>query len=981
MLHSVAAAVPVRVFSELPTHTRVARECEARMARKNLFLMASLIVMVGALLFGILWTDPGEPAPAFGPPGEGVDAHGVAERQLADGEADERGAVTTDREVVESTPGVVAATAPKLRGRLVDGQGSPRAGVEVWLAPQDETTRQSIAETDADGVFEFAMGTEHERALLTLSPSSKLLFEASSTRRMDVTGAARSVDLGDLAVVRASVIAGRVVDDAGQPIEGATVKVREAASLLGTVHGSETEADGSFEFALEPCTGRLLVSARGFMPVNRPLTVELGVDQADMTIRLEPGATIGGSVVDDLGAPIAGARVAPYRVRRIGGNTVVDRLDASEAVTTDEAGVFELSGIEPGDSVRLRAWANGHSADVKSSVAAGTKDVEFVLARFGRIRGKLVDGAGRPIAGSDVEVLSDEMVRESIATTTDASGEFELISVTSGSVRVRATGRHRPVASDAITVRSGEVTDGVRLVADVGAAVAVLVLDGKNRPVAGARVRVTIDEAQQGGGSVRRIERRVERDADGERSMTIDSDDPSLGSGTTDEDGRVLIAGLPAGPAAVLASHPDHANSRPVRVVLPRAGEVEAQLTLRAGGRVDVTVVDANGNPKRADFIVRGPLAVGEAGGSSEHTSDENGRAVVGPLVAGSYEAVLLQKQTPMQVGDMGAFISFGAESEEIAGSNAKFVVEAEATADVQLVFPVLTTVFGVVRDAEGPVSGVMVSVEPDGEESPVFGGGRSTRTDAAGRFEIDDVAAGSYSIRWARPGAIVKFVDTVEIPVGLSRLERDLELAGGTVRVRVHDEPSSEPIEGAMVTLTRVDGEAVPERRRQARIVLVSSDADEGEESMSMTTGGPGSVSTDEAGVAEIKDVPPGTYRVAIRQREHEDVVLAEVVVSAGSVTEPPSVRMKPGGFLRGKVTGFAEDDRFPFASVEVEAVGHSAESREESAMNGTIQVDGLAPGKYRARARQPQSEHSGPWVEFEITAGERTRIRLPLE
>ncbi|MCA8943517.1 MAG: carboxypeptidase regulatory-like domain-containing protein, partial [Planctomycetes bacterium] len=746
--------------------------CEASMARKNLLLTVSLLVMVGALIGGILWTDPGDPV-AFRdlPIADAPD--GPADEQVVElGDAERHAEPVERADVAVPGPAVVPTGGARLRGRLVDSESKPRAGIELELSKGVGDSRQRNATTNADGEFEFDYPTDWHEGQIDLS-ATRWLFSDNSTRSMPFVRAGVTTELGDLVVIAASRIAGRVVDRTDHPLPGVTVEMRESVSALGATHIVETGADGRFEFEVEPCSGRLSTRARNYLPTDRSVTVERGVDRTDLVIRLDAGDSIAGRVVDDLGKPLVGARVAPFRSRKLDGNTLVDRIDAAESTTSDEAGAFVLGGIEPGDSVRLRAWADGHGDQVLTSIAAGRKDVTFRLVRHGSVRGVVVDANGEPIVGSQVETLdeSEGMFGRTVVTTTDASGRFELDGVPAGDLRLRATGAHRPTTSHVVTVPGGMPLEGVRLVVDVGSRILVSVLDAENRPVGGARVRVC-EASGESDAAARVFERRVERDGATELSFDFDSAGNDLGRGETDTEGRVEIGGLPGGPVFVSAMHDEYAGSRPIRVVLPRVGRVEARLTLREGGRVEVAIVDASGEPRAAGFSIRGPIIAGEPVTATELRSGADGIAVVGPLAAGSYEAVLVQEEQPVRIGDMDAFVTIGEGSSELEGTRVSFDVRARERAQVQLVFPVLTRVTGVVRDADGPVAGVTVRVEPE-SESRSLGQSRRATTDGAGRYEIADIASGPYTIRWGRPGATVDFVDELEVPVGLARLER----------------------------------------------------------------------------------------------------------------------------------------------------------------------------------------------------------------
>lgn len=69
----------------------------------------------------------------------------------------------------------------------------------------------------------------------------------------------------------ASLLAGKVVDEAGNPIAGAEVKVKETGA--STTSGS----DGKFTLAVDLGSWTLVVSKAGYVSAEKPVTAELGV--------------------------------------------------------------------------------------------------------------------------------------------------------------------------------------------------------------------------------------------------------------------------------------------------------------------------------------------------------------------------------------------------------------------------------------------------------------------------------------------------------------------------------------------------------------------------------------------------------------------------------------------------------------------------------------------------------------------------------
>ncbi len=96
------------------------------------------------------------------------------------------------------------------------------------------------------------------------------------------------------------------------------------------------------------------------------------------TAALPEGPSIAGTILDEAGAPVAGARVSAFKD--------LGKKDGAD---------FDWLGAEP---VEIQAAKEGRAGRILPDVPPGTTDVELVLPRTGAIEGLAVDGAGAPIA-------------------------------------------------------------------------------------------------------------------------------------------------------------------------------------------------------------------------------------------------------------------------------------------------------------------------------------------------------------------------------------------------------------------------------------------------------------------------------------------------------------------------------------------------------------------------------------------------------
>jgi uncharacterized GH25 family protein len=257
-------------------------------------------------------------------------------------------------------------------------------------------------------------------------------------------------------------------------------------------------------------------------------------------IVLRSAATLEAVVVDKAGKPIPGATVHLVTPPQTG-----FRHESARQVVSDAAGKATLTGLDPTDSVPLRARTERAAADGATVVVpADVKGpVRLVVAEENacRLRGAVVNDAGRPVAGAALRVewhFHYASKRTSLSGSsafvqnlrTDSDGRFETAAFWPGDsyrVEVTADGYER-AESVRVTGRAGQVHDLGRIsLIRTGAVVRGRVLDSAGRPVAAVRVFNA---------------------GDGPKPVVT----------TTDTEGRFRLDDLYAGPVFVFAQKDGH---------------------------------------------------------------------------------------------------------------------------------------------------------------------------------------------------------------------------------------------------------------------------------------------------------------------------------------------------------------------------------------------------------------------------------------
>lgn len=181
-----------------------------------------------------------------------------------------------------------------------------------------------------------------------------------------------------------ATILGLVVDQQGRTVPEATLRVLALDSFQELAPPVVTRSDGRFELrSLALGTMRLYGHSGRHRPSwVGPISLDAAGERREVTVVLRAGRAISGRVVDDTGAPVAGARVGASD-------------EGPALATTGEDGAFALHGL--GDApVNVFAIAAGFAPRHKPRVAAGSSGVLLTLERPASVSGHLDASLTRP---------------------------------------------------------------------------------------------------------------------------------------------------------------------------------------------------------------------------------------------------------------------------------------------------------------------------------------------------------------------------------------------------------------------------------------------------------------------------------------------------------------------------------------------------------------------------------------------------------
>jgi protocatechuate 3,4-dioxygenase beta subunit len=308
-----------------------------------------------------------------------------------------------------------------LKGRVATDAGAPIEGARIAFQPAasvpmfgDPTamlapeTLASLADharckSDADGTFTLTglPASGNVNVIVAHDEYAPKLESGVRVGRTDV----------NLVLLRRAEVTARVLDGERRTALAAFRVELVAPMAMGmemSIHNQlvHDAADGRFAVQASPTRVTLRITAAGYGVLEQKLTPDPGarVDLGDLL--LPPAASIAGRVVDEQGAPVAGARV---RVRRGG---VMDsevfqvmRGGGAASSTSDADGAFVLRDVTPG-KLRLLAvhpaFAEAESTRLEVLPGQTHRDVVLTLDHGGTIAGKLLLAPGTRAADWDV---------------------------------------------------------------------------------------------------------------------------------------------------------------------------------------------------------------------------------------------------------------------------------------------------------------------------------------------------------------------------------------------------------------------------------------------------------------------------------------------------------------------------------------------------------------------------------------------------
>lgn len=341
-------------------------------------------------------------------------------------------------------------------------------------------------------------------------------------------------------------------------------------------------------------------------------------------------ARVSGVVLDDRGAPIAGAVVSiAQRTVSRGERATPGAAPEPIAIKTGTDGAFEVTELVPGRytvAASARGFVPGFIDPLALAPAESRDDLELRLTRGGHVlRGTVSDIGGGPVSGALVRATNMSegnlftFFRAPATGITNAEGRYEL-SLGNGAYMVEVT--HIDYVSDQrlAEVRDADRTEDFDLVPG-GVVVGQVRSRATDEPVGGATVTFT---------------KSTRSDDRGGNMFNLSG--MGLSAASTDDKGRFTLRGLSSGGIEIRAFGPGFATPAPTEVELG-IGETVEGVIVYVDRAFSITgyVVEKEDRTRGIDGVLIGAFNFGGALHLARESSAEDGYFEIHGIQNGSY--------------------------------------------------------------------------------------------------------------------------------------------------------------------------------------------------------------------------------------------------------------------------------------------------------------------------------------------------------
>ncbi|MFQ5844357.1 MAG: carboxypeptidase regulatory-like domain-containing protein, partial [Planctomycetota bacterium] len=743
-----------------------------------------------------------------------------------------------------------------------------------WRRRSDDAPRPPIARTKTDPRGRFS---------LRFARRTRFTLDVHATGSGQVRTLVRGPPEGDPGEVTIRLesgftLRGKVSTVDGKPVAGAAVRGSVAASAASTPVGRrDTVTDDRGEFALDdlPEGGvSVTVTAEGYASATTSGSLPR---TRHLPVVLRKGGAIFGTIRDDAGKPVPGARIT--FTTRVG-----DGTSGSSGADADDQGSYRAEGLAPGPVTQVTVAAEGYPVEsswrgelllpAQTLASGGELQYDVVLRSGTKVTGTVVRATdGGAVGGALVKLARQQgqQLQDIASVESGAGGRFTFEHVPPGSYGVEASAPgwgsrplvrwpqgNKPLTLDFSIVEGGPAPDPRRLELEPRGTVLgqVVGLERQDRQ----RVSVNVQVAE------------------------------SYFSGPVDGVGAFLIERVPPTDSAVARLWSPPAESEPFPVA---AGEIaEVTLDLADAGGFTGVVVDGEDRPVRGAYVKADPVQ--NLGNNLQQASNllNNSWGAARTDAEGRFRlGVQKWQRDNLATADWAVYAAH--PDYALALRKGLSLPGKGDSVEVRLVMEPGQRVAGQVKWADGrPVPNASVSLSPkrDPQSKPrpvvVVEGvanraarlRRRARTDAEGRVDSRGVEPGPYLVSASTADGKTR---SEEVEAGATDLRLEMQATAHIGGLVVDD--LGKPVPRAQVTALIPEGKTI--RRASA------------------TTG--------TGGRFQVSQLEPGTYTLEVAPRRQQwygqGVVrfTKKTVDGVATGTDDLIVRVEPGAKIRGRVLG----------------------------------------------------------------------------
>jgi protocatechuate 3,4-dioxygenase beta subunit len=638
-----------------------------------------------------------------------------------------------------------------VKGRVTDASGKPLSGVNVVASAAEQSGGGPVGMRRM--MLNLARGGNDDDNVQTGSDGTFTIrlkegmydvgfrresFAPKSARAVQVNAMTKPIEIK----LDAGVEITGIITRGGTPIPD--VNVGALGSDLQTFGTSGP--DGRFTIAdLTPGSYMLVVNKQeDFIQQMKNVTAPA----RDVAFDLPPGGRVTGHVVDKMTHQPVTSFQAGVSTSRSGGGMMIMTPPMLKSFTSDD-GSFTLDNV-PAGTQQVVANAPGYTTGKVPSVVVeegkATSDIEVGLETGVKLTGRVTGSDGAPLAGASVRADSNDriirMMMNDTGATTDSNGEYTIDSLEPGDKAFAFSRSGYLTESRTVSLNSKENRLDVQLSA--GIRISGVVVTDAGAPVPEASVRASSAASSGFGRSTR-----------------------------TDASGAFMIEGVAPGHYTFTASKDGFADA--IQRDFDVSSGAPLRLTLGSGG----TVTGHVGGVAESDLASVTVYIRSSSGGATSVPVDQGGnfRAQGAPIGTLRVSADIMKGFTERRTTDV--------KSVELAPGG---------SAQVDLEFNSQTTIRGLVTRNGVPLQSAAVQF------TPAQGSSTSTSsrisTDDKGNYTATGLADGTYNV------AVIElrlnpYTTTYEVH-GSSTF--DIPIKSTTLRGRVTDSASGDPIDGATV-------------------------------------------------------------------------------------------------------------------------------------------------------------------------------------